>query len=166
MITLKTLSQFIYSENRCPTVHTHNTHKAKFKPAKNAYSFETVRTVVTFLNNTCTQHSMPQQAAPREKGKDAPVYLPSSFTKLSIHKTYMEKCERTSTPFVKRSSFVSVWNSIMPHLNIMTSRTDVCHQCEILCYSIMNTTSEDDKITQMKKFHMTDPRQTVVKVQH
>ena len=173
--TLKALSQFIHSEDGCPTV---STHKAKYKPAKNAHSFETVKTVVTFLNNTSTQHGIPQPAAPRGKGEDAPVYLPSSFTKLSIHKTYMEECERTSTPFMKRSSFVSVWNSIMPHLKLMTPRTDVCRQCEILCYSVMNTTSEDDKISQMKKFqnhiedaanereiYMTDARRAVVEVQ-
>ena len=147
--TLKVLSRFIRDENGCPTVRT---HKSKYKPSKKAHSFETVKTAVTFLHSVSSQHGLPQPAAPRGKGEDAPVYLPSSFTKVGIHKMYMEDCERWSSTFMRRSAFVTLWNRVLPNLKIMTPRTDVCRQCEILRHEVMNTTCEDEKLLATSRF--------------
>ena len=173
--TLKSLSKFIRSENGCPTVQT---HKSKYKPAKNAHSFETIKTAVTYLKNMSTQHGLPQPAAPRGKGEDAPVYLPSSFTKVGIHAEYMEDCERMSVHFMRRSSFVTLGKSVMPNLKIMTPRTDVCRMCEVLRHAVMTCAFEDEKLLQTKRFqdhiedaanerevYTTNARQAVVSIQ-
>ena len=49
-------------------------------------------------------------------------------------------------PFVKKSCFCTIWDSVLSHIRIATPRDDVCATCEKLRKQVADAVSEEDKI--------------------
>jgi len=97
--------------------------------ANNKLPDEDVQNVITFLQHYASCHGIPQPAAPRGRGKPAPVYLPASCTKEKIYKIY-EGAEGAAK--LSLTSFKAIWRKFAGDIMIMKRRSDVCARCDKL----------------------------------
>ena len=119
---LKSLLKCVQAHETQPPVHGRTGHSAANKLPE-----ETVKNVIHFLQHYSSCYGIPQPAAPRGRGKAAPVYLPVYCTKKKIHKLYTETDGAVQ---LSLTSFQDIWRQRASEILIMKPRTDVCAKCE------------------------------------
>ena len=110
--------------------------------------FQVIQDVVQFLIRYGEENGLPMPAAPRGRDGRAPVYLPSSESKMDVYNKYVEAC-RDCEPIrecVGETLFRNIWQSCVPHIQKMEPCTDVCAKCEQYRNSIRFAVTEDDKL--------------------
>ena len=105
-------------------------HGNKGRRPRHAILYEQVKNVVTFLERYAEAHGIPQPAAPRGRADVPPTYLPASHNKQAVYAHYKKMCTAAGERVLGVSSFKDVWLKCMPHLKVMTPRTDCCAKCE------------------------------------
>ena len=143
--TLRALISHIHENGVVPRIQSN----AGRKP-KNALSFADVQRVVQFLRSFADENGLPQPAAPRGRPDIPPIYLPSSMTKKSVHKSYVESVSEDGGRLVKIGAFSEIWKSCVPHICIATPRHDVCATCEKFRKEIMNAVTGEEKWKQQE----------------
>jgi len=84
-IQLRRLRACVVEQQTQPPVHGSTGHRSP-----NQLPQEAVEKIVQFLKHFASCHGIPQPAAPRGRGKPAPIFLPAHYTKKKIHKLYLE----------------------------------------------------------------------------
>ena len=113
---------------------------------KHAMSYEEVLHVVQFLKNYSDHSGIPYPATLHSKKGTPPIFLPASDTIKSIHKDYVESCGESDIRAIGYYSFRAIWLKCLPHVRIMTPRTDVCDLCEVLRRKVVEAVTEAEKL--------------------
>lgn len=146
--TLKNITKHMREHGVEPRVHGHTGRRAP-----NAFSLDTIRDVVMYLLNFASEVGLPQPAPPRGRQEEPPVYLPSSYTKLSVHKDYVSTCAENDRAHVGLTTFKDVWLKCLPHIKISTPKDDVCRKCEEFRQEITLARSEENKLSATARYH-------------
>ena len=91
-------------------------------------------------------------AAPSGRDSQPPIYLPASSRKEDIHNTYKQSCEAENEAYVGLTLFKNLWNECLPHIKILTPRTDICHKCESFRQMVSFTRTETEKVEAVTQF--------------
>lgn len=111
--TLKRLIKHLCTYGNIPRVH-----RSKGRKPKHALAFSDIEKLVKFIQTYSTENGLPQPAAPRGRDDVAPVFLPAYTTKKSIHGTYAEACQDTSSRIIQYKTFCKIWNHCCPHIKV------------------------------------------------
>jgi len=84
--TLKILVKHIDKNGAVPRVHGN-----KGQTPAHAVLFDDVQRVAHLLTNTADEFGLPQPAAPRNRADFPPIYIPSSYTKVQMHKEFINQ---------------------------------------------------------------------------
>ena len=127
-------------------------HGNKGRRPRHAILYEQVKNVVTFLERYAEAHGIPQPAAPRGRADVPPTYLPASHNKQAVYAHYKKMCTAAGERVLGVSSFKDVWLKCMPHLKVMTPRTDCCAKCEKYRAQIQDAVTETEKAAALAGF--------------
>ena len=112
-----------------------------------ALTFPVVEHLVVFLKRYAEMYGIPHPAPLRGRDGVPPVFLPAQKTYKDIHKDYVEACTQTDTRAVAMTSFRTIWNQCLPHIKLMSVRSDVCDKCEVLRRIVSTAGSEEASLT-------------------
>ena len=121
-------------------------HGNRCRRPKHALTYPAVEKVATFLKAYAKRFGIPHPAPLHGRADMPPVFLPAGMAKPSIHAIYSASCEEGGCQSVGRVSFQRVWKLCMPHIVIMTPRTDVCPHCERLRRQVVAAVTEAEKL--------------------
>lgn len=144
---LKNLQKHLKCNGAIPRTHG---NKGKLPP--NAFSFDTVNFMVKFIKNYAVINGLPQPAAERGRGHVPPIYLPASEGYNTVHTKYVQSCLEAGIVAAKYHSFRLIWLQCIPHIKFMKPRQDVCQKCDNYRLLIMQSVTEEDKLTYTQQF--------------
>ena len=124
---------------------TPRTHGNCGRLPHNAFSFNTVQKIVSFISNYALVHGLPQPAAQSGRAETAPIYLPTTEGYNTVHQKYVQVCVDNGLQAAKYHAFRALWLQCVPHIKFMTPRTDVCHYCENFRTQLVRAITETDK---------------------
>ena len=81
-----------------------------------------------------------------------PTYLPTSHNKKEVFVRYKAACETAGKRPVGLSSFKDIWLQYIPHLKVMSPRTDCCTKCENFRVQITRAVTEEEKMLTTTEF--------------
>ena len=111
---LKNLQKHWMSNGAIPRTHG---NKGKLPP--NAFSFDTVNSIVKFIKNYVVANGLPQPAAERSRGHTPPIWLPASEGYNTVHSKYLQSClESGNIVAAKYNSFRHIGLQCVPHINL------------------------------------------------
>ena len=97
----------------------------------NALTFEQRLDVVRFISNFAEQHAVLLPGRIPGYARDDLKLLPSSCTKASVYKMYVEACKVDRTQrIVGQSTFLHLWRECLPEILPMKPSTDLCWTCQ------------------------------------
>ena len=70
------------------------------------------------------------------------VLLPTSDTKVSVWKFYLECCEADHVVGMKYSTFCQKWQELTPYIIIMKPRSNLCWTCQSTHEQILNSSNQ------------------------
>ncbi|RUA07217.1 MAG: hypothetical protein DSY43_00315 [Gammaproteobacteria bacterium] len=94
-------------------------------------------------------------AAPHGRDNQPPIYLTTNESKLNVYHVYVKCCNACTpvVPHVGLTLFKSVWSSCVPHIRLMEPRTDVCNKCDQFRKLILDSVTEEDKLTHTQAYN-------------
>ncbi len=119
------------------------THGNKGRLPKNTTPFVILQAALQFIVNYASRNAIPMPAAPGKSKGIPPLFLRSECTKKSVHKTYTEASDGRTVSY---SLFCSLWRHCVPHIQIMSLKTDVCDTCRKFRDKISEARTEADKL--------------------
>ncbi|XP_060576229.1 uncharacterized protein LOC132733584 [Ruditapes philippinarum] len=145
---LRNIKHHMEEHGAQPRVHGHTGRRAP-----NAFPPDVIKDAVKYILSYANEEGLPQPAALRGRDDEAPIYLPSSDTKHSVHSDYVTRCTEVGKRYVGLSTFKDIWNNCVPHIKIASPKEDVCKACEDCKQDIKLAQSENDKIDATLKYH-------------
>ena len=97
---------------------------------KHTLSYETQKSVVTFLFNFSSQNSLVLPGRVPGFSKTDIRLLPSSLSKRAIWRQYKEATESVGDQSVAYTTFCRLWQTPVPYRVVMKPITDLCWQCQ------------------------------------
>ena len=122
------------------------------KRPKHALSFSTVSNVVKFMKSYAEQFGIPHPAPLHGRAGTPPTYLPASSTVVTIYESYVASCTASAVRAVGYHSFRAIWKDCLPHVEIMSPRTDVCSHCKSHRRRIQETRTDPEKLAACDAF--------------
>ena len=122
---MKNLTESFKSNGLVPRTHG-NTRRLP----KHTLSYETQKSVVTFLFNFSSQNSLVLPGRVPGFSKTDIRLLPSSLSKRAIWRQYKEAMESVGDQSVAYTTFCRLWQTLVPYLVVMKPMTDLCWQCQ------------------------------------
>eukprot|EP00117_Sycon_ciliatum_P006959 scpid48468/ scgid2473/ len=126
------------------------------KRPKHALSFSAVSNVVKFMKSYAEQFGIPHPAPLHGRAGTPTTYLPASSTVVTIHKSYVASCTVRHLQCELWGTIVSVRYGriacLMPHVEIMSPRIDVCSHCESHRRRIQETRTDAEKLAACDAF--------------
>ena len=117
---LKAIRSWYLQNGLVPRVHGNTGRRPP-----HAFDHSVIKAIVQFIKIHTEVHGIPQPAAPRGRADIPPTYLPASQNFKTVHSQYVAACTTSGNTHVGYSVFKSVWHQCMPHVRLMTPRTDV-----------------------------------------
>ncbi|CAG8593005.1 1388_t:CDS:2 [Dentiscutata erythropus] len=77
------------------------------------------------------------------------VFLPTSFSYALVYRNYIQACKdkySKNARILAESTFTNIWKSLMPSLQFMFSKTDLCEMCEIMKMDIRYASQYEKKL--------------------
>ena len=135
-------------------------HGNKGRLAIRVCSLETLKPVVSFLDNYAEEHAVAFPGrVPGFKRTDVRL-LPSSNTKASIHRVYEQAAPSAGVTAVLYPKFVEMWNKLRPQMRITKPMTDLCHTCQKNNTSIYRSANlpddEKSEVVRKQEKHLLD----------
>ncbi|CAG8819458.1 43357_t:CDS:2 [Gigaspora margarita] len=105
--------------------------------------------IYKFLKNYSNIHGMPSPGRHCNKITMPIVFLPTSFSYASVYRDYVQAYKDKygeDTRVLAESTFTNIWKSLMPSLQFMSAKTDLCETCEIMKMDIQYATQHEKKL--------------------
>lgn len=125
--TLNDLRRHLHTKGVCPKEHGNLRRAPKHK-----LMVSTLENVKTFLQNWVDDFGRWEPRARRQDDGQVTQYFAPGTKKRDIFTHYEEACRQDSKEPVAFSTFKEVWLEQMPHIRIMSPKSDVCEKCELL----------------------------------
>ena len=111
--------------------------------------------IYNFLKNYTDIHGLPSPGRNFSKVFMPVVFLPTSYSYASVYRDYVEAYKDEhgkETRVVSYVSFWRIWKSLMPSLQFMSPKSDLCETCEIMKLDIQHTTEHEKKLTVIENY--------------
>ena len=153
---MKNLKRHFKVNGAVPRVHGN-----KRRLPHNVTPLASLQKVISFITSYAEENGLPMPAAPGKSKGVPPLFLPSSSNKKMVHKQYLLAIEDSGLRSVGYPLFCSLWKNCVPHIQIMSLKTDVCDTCRKHRDHLAEARTEADKVEQASAYtnHVTDAMQ-------
>ncbi|XP_041960055.1 uncharacterized protein LOC121718821 isoform X16 [Alosa sapidissima] len=117
---------------------------------------EHINRVVEFIKNYAEDHSiMLPGRHPGHKDYRHVKLLPTHVSKASVWRLYTKSAKELGERAVCRTSFIALWNQLLPHIRSCRPHTDLCWQCQSNNDLLIRSANlpDDRKSAAVKKQH-------------
>ncbi|CAG8600851.1 9472_t:CDS:2 [Gigaspora margarita] len=125
---LKNIKQHLQEHGLEERIHG-NTSRAPKNMNRIEVNYDLVCDIFKFLKNYSNIHGMPSPERHCNKITMPTVFLPTSFSYASVYRDYVQACKDKygkDAHILAESTFTNIWKSLMPSLQFMSSKTDLC----------------------------------------
>lgn len=102
-----------------------------------------------FLKNYANMHGMPSPGRKFSKFTTPVVFLPTNFSYASVYRDYVQayKDEHGSEiRIIAKTTFINTWKTLIPSLQFMSPKSDLCDTCERMKMNIQFATEQEKKL--------------------
>ncbi|KAF0405435.1 chaperonin: PROVISIONAL [Gigaspora margarita] len=106
-----------------------NTSRAPKNINRIEVNYEIARDLYKFLKNYSNIHGMPSPGRHCNKISMLIVFLPTSFNYASVYQDYIQAYKDkhgSDTRIISESTFTNIWKSLIPSLQFMSAKSDLC----------------------------------------
>ena len=122
---LEDLSNHLKKNGVTPRVHGN-----KSRQPRHALKFDEIQRVISFIINYAEQHAIILPGRhPRHWITDAKL-LPTSCTKHHVFQLYKEAAATNGYRDIGESTFLNLWNQLVPFVRTMPPASDLCWKCQ------------------------------------
>lgn len=122
---LAALVQHYLQNGVTPTMHGN-----KGKLPKHALDVNDIERVVTFIHNYAEENAVLLPGRIPGYKRDDLKLLPSSVSKVAIHKLYSDSCQASGHRAVSECTFYRLWQQYVPNVLPMKPMSDLCWTCQ------------------------------------
>ncbi|XP_077076123.1 uncharacterized protein LOC143729024 [Siphateles boraxobius] len=105
-------------------------HGNKGKLPKHALDVNDIERVVTFIHNYAEENAVLLPGRIPGYKRDDLKLLPSSVSKVAVHKLYSDSCEVSGHRAVSERTFYRLWQQYVPNVLPMKPMSDLCWTCQ------------------------------------
>jgi hypothetical protein len=112
-------------------------------------NYDIASDVFLFLKNYSNVHGMPSPGRHFNEISMPVVFLPTSFSYSSVYRDYVQAYKEKHEPEIHvmaESTFVKIWKSLIPLLQFMSPKSNLCENCETMKMDIQYTTQYEKKL--------------------
>ncbi|GES98234.1 hypothetical protein GLOIN_2v1484099 [Rhizophagus clarus] len=83
------------------------------------------------------------------------VFLPTSYSYISVYRDYIQAYKNeygTEARIIAESTFRKIWKLLIPSLQFMTPKSDLCETCELMKLEIQYITEHEKKLAITEKY--------------
>src|SRR5947208_4981210 len=94
-------------------------------------------------------HGIPSPGQKFTKFTMPVIFLPTSYSYASVNRDYVQayKYEHESEiRIIAKSTFINIWKNLMPSLQFMSPKSDLCETCKKIKMEIQYTTTQEKKL--------------------
>src|SRR6266498_4776437 len=98
--------------------------------------------IYNFLKNYSDIHGLPSPGRNFNKISMPIVFLPTSYSYLSVYRDYVQAYKNEyeeEKRVIAESTFRKTWKVLIPSLQFMSSKSDLCENCEMMKLDIQHT---------------------------
>jgi hypothetical protein len=118
-------------------------------------NFDMACDVFEFLKNYSNIHGMPSPGRHCNENCTPVIFLPTSFSYASVYRDYVQAYKEkhgTETRVMGRTTFNNIWKALIPSLQFMSPKSDLCETCETMKMSIQYTTQHEKKLEVIENY--------------
>ncbi|KAF0545104.1 chaperonin: PROVISIONAL [Gigaspora margarita] len=102
--------------------------------------------VFMFLKNYLNIHGMPSPGRHFKELSMPIVFLPTSYNYASVYRDYVQASKDkygNDVRIITESTFTNVWKALLPSLQFMSPKLDLCETCEMMKMDIQYITQHE-----------------------
>jgi hypothetical protein len=111
--------------------------------------------IYNFLKNYSKIHGLPSPGRNFGKISMPVVFLPTSYSHASVYRDYIEAYENEHGKGIRviaESTFRKIWKLLIPSLQFMSPKSDLCETCELMKLDIQYITEHEKKLEITEKY--------------
>ena len=132
-----------------------NTGRAPKNMERIEVNYNVASDVYEFLKNYSNIHGMPSPGRNFNKATTPVVFLPTSYNYYSVYRDYAAAYKDKhgiEARVMVESTFTKVWKALMPELQFMSPKSDLCETCETMKMNIQCAAEHEKKLEHTEKF--------------
>ncbi|GBC03703.1 hypothetical protein RclHR1_05270012 [Rhizophagus clarus] len=138
------------------TERTHgNTERLPKNMKRIEVSYSIACEIYNFLKNYADVHGLPSLGRNFNKISIPVIFLPTSFSYASVYRDYVEACKdkyEEETHINCETTFRDTWKVLMPSLQFISPKSDLCETCETMKLDIQYVTEHEKKLAVTEKY--------------
>ena len=118
-------------------------------------SYDVACDVYEFLKNYSNIHGMPSPGRNFNRATTPAVFLPTSYNYYSVYRDYVvayKDKHGIEARVMVESTFTKIWKALMPELQFMSPKSDLCETCETMKMNIQCATEYEKKLEHTERF--------------
>lgn len=126
-----------------------NTGKTPKNKNRIEVNYDLAYEIQEFLKNYANIHGIPSPGRNFAKFTMPVVFLPTSFSYSSVHRDYEQAYKDkhgSEAHVIGKTAFINVWKSVIPSLQFMSPKSDLCETCEKMKMNIQYATEQEKKL--------------------
>lgn len=126
-----------------------NTGRAPKNMKRIEVNYDMACDIYAFLKNYSNVHGMPSPGRHFNEVTMPVVFLPTSFSYASVYRDYIQAYKEKheiETRVIAESTFIKIWKSLIPSLQFMSPKSDLCETCETTKMDIQYATQHEKKL--------------------
>jgi hypothetical protein len=111
--------------------------------------------IYNFLKNYADIHGLPSPGRNLNKTSMPVVFLPTSYSYASVYRDYIHAYKNEhgiEVQVICKTTFCRIWKLLIPSLQFMSSKSDLCETCEIMKLDVQYATENEKKLTITEKY--------------
>ena len=111
--------------------------------------------IYNFLKNYAGVHGLPSPGRNFNKISIPVIFLPTSFSYASVYRDYIQACKDEygeEAHIISETTFRDIWKVLMPSLQFISPKSDLCETCETMKLDIQYATEHEKKFTVTEKY--------------
>ncbi len=132
-----------------------NTGKVPKNMKRVEINYDLACEIYNFLKNYADIHGLPLPDWNFNKIFMPIVFLPTSYSYLSVYRDYVQAYKNKygeEKRVIAESTFRKIWKVLIPLLQFMSSKSDLCENCEMMKLDIQHTTEHEKKLAVTEKY--------------
>ncbi|UZO13640.1 uncharacterized protein OCT59_005137 [Rhizophagus irregularis] len=113
-------------------------------------NYDVANGIFNFLKNYSDIHGLPSPGRNFNKISMPVVFLPTSYSYMSVYRDYVQAYKDEygrEMRAVAESTFHKIWKLLIPSLQFMSPKSDLCEKCETMKLEIQHTTQHEKKLS-------------------
>ncbi|GES76155.1 hypothetical protein GLOIN_2v1484099 [Rhizophagus clarus] len=126
-----------------------NTGKAPKNMKRVEVTYSIACEIHNFLKNYANVHGIPSPGRHCNKVSMPIVFLPTSYSYISVYRDYVQVYKNEyedEADVISEKTFKRIWKALMPSLQFMSPKSDLCETCERMKLDIQYATEHEKKL--------------------